>query len=214
VAKYYPVASTPSTPTTPTTPSTPAAQPPYTVSPTPLTAKYVAGYPATISAKASQTTTFVGVVHIKLSADSTVIASAQATPNADGSIAVAVATSASATPGHYAGDITVNVCKDANCTGQLDGAPFKVPYVVDVVSPDGGVTATSSTPPATAQQWAGNVLLTKNLVFVSTDGATYAIDRSTHAQVWTYPFGGKLSMSSNGILYINGLSSILAVNLK
>ena len=54
----------------------------------------------------------------------------------------------------------------------------------------------------------------RNGVMISTDGATYAIDRTTHAQVWSVPFGGKLALSANGILYINSLSSILAVNLK
>jgi len=68
--------------------------------------------------------------------------------------------------------------------------------------------------PPNAEWWPSGVLLTNNLVFVSTDNATYAIDRTTHAQVWSYPFSGKLSLSANGILYINSGSSILAVNVK
>lgn len=151
-----PVASSP--PVTPTPPTTPAAPPPYTLSPSPLTAKYVAGYPVTISATATQSTTFVGIVYVKLSADSGAIDSAKATPNPDGSLAVAVATSATVAPGHYAGNVTVDVCKDANCTAELDGAPFKVPYAIDVVSPDGGVATTTLSPIAPlagAGDWSG-----------------------------------------------------------
>jgi hypothetical protein len=154
-----PVGSTPPpVPVTPAPPTPPAVQPPYTVSPSPLTAKYVAGYPATISATATQTTTFVGIAYVKVSADNGVIESVQASAGADGKVAVVVQTSGSAVPGHYAGNVTVNICKDANCTAQLDGAPFKVPYVIDIVSPDGGVTMTNPStlaPLAGAGDWSG-----------------------------------------------------------
>jgi hypothetical protein len=143
---------------TPSPPPPPAVQPPYTVSPSPLTAKYVAGYPATINATATQTTAFVGIAYVKASADSGIIESVQASPGADGKVAVVVQTSGSAAPGHYAGNVTVNVCKDANCTAQLDGSPFKVPYVIDVVSPDGGATMTNASPLAPlagAGDWSG-----------------------------------------------------------
>lgn len=150
-------ASTPADPV-PVTPVTPAAPPPYTMSPATLAAKFVAGYPATITAKASQTTTFVGIAYIKLTADNSVIDKVQATSNADGSLAVTVATSASAVPGHYAGDITFNACKDVNCVAQLEGSPFKVPYVIDVISPDGGVKISNLTalaPLAGGGDWSG-----------------------------------------------------------
>jgi hypothetical protein len=58
------------------------------------------------------------------------------------------------------------------------------------------------------------VLLTKNLVFVSTNLATYAIDVSTHRTVWSYPLPGRLSLSRNGILYLQGKDLLLAFNLK
>jgi outer membrane protein assembly factor BamB len=48
------------------------------------------------------------------------------------------------------------------------------------------------------------VLLTQNAVIVSTNLSTYAIDRSTHHVVWSYPTAGNLALSSNGILYIEG----------
>jgi hypothetical protein len=153
-----PVGSTPTGPVTPTPPPPPAVQPPYTVSPSPLTAKYVAGYPATILAGATQTTAFVGIAYIKVSADSSVIESVQASASADGRVAVTVQTSGSVAPGHYAGNVTVNVCKDPNCASQLDGAPFKVPYVIDVVSPEGGAAMSNApalAPLAGAGDWSG-----------------------------------------------------------
>ncbi|MES2162708.1 MAG: PQQ-binding-like beta-propeller repeat protein [Pseudomonadota bacterium] len=153
-----PAGSTSVTPTTPDAPPTPVVPPPYTLTPGKLTAKFVAGYPATITAKASQTTTFVGIAYIKLNVDNNVIESAQSKTNADGSIAVTVATSALATAGHYVGDITVNVCKDVNCAAQLEGSPFKVPYVIDVVAPTGGATTSNLTnlaPLTGAGDWNG-----------------------------------------------------------
>lgn len=47
-----------------------------------------------------------------------------------------------------------------------------------------------------------NVIATENLVFLSTGRRTYAVDVATHQTVWTYPYPGRLAMSSNGILYI------------
>jgi outer membrane protein assembly factor BamB len=128
------------------------------VSPSPLTGKYVAGYPITISASATQTTTFVGIAYVKLIADSSVIESVQTSAGADGKIAVSVQTSGAAAPGHYAGNVTVNVCKDPNCAAQLDGAPFKVPYVIDVVAAEGGATVSNApalAPLTGAGDWSG-----------------------------------------------------------
>jgi outer membrane protein assembly factor BamB len=48
----------------------------------------------------------------------------------------------------------------------------------------------------------GNLLLTENLIFLSTSAATYAIDLSTHQAVWSAPVTGALAMSSNRVLYI------------
>ena len=48
------------------------------------------------------------------------------------------------------------------------------------------------------------VLVTDNLVFVSTNLATYAIDLESQRTVWSYPLVGRLALSRNGILYIRG----------
>lgn len=47
-----------------------------------------------------------------------------------------------------------------------------------------------------------NVLVTRNLVFVSTDVAVHAIDLVTHQRVWTHPVPGMLALSASGTLYI------------
>jgi hypothetical protein len=91
---------------------------------------------------AKQTVTFVGIAYISLVADAAIFQSPiTVTTNPDGSLAVQLQTSASATPGHYAGNVTVNVCTDPKCNNHLSGSPFLVPYAVDVISPSGGVTA-------------------------------------------------------------------------
>lgn len=60
-----------------------------------------------------------------------------------------------------------------------------------------------------------DILVTKNLVFVSFSGMTYALDVKTHQLVWTEPTGGALSMSANGVLYISALGgSVVGFNVK
>ena len=49
----------------------------------------------------------------------------------------------------------------------------------------------------------GNLVLTRNLVFVGTSAGTQAIDRTTHQSVWSAPQSGALALSSNSVLYIS-----------
>jgi len=77
-----------------------------------------------------------------------------------------------------------------------------------------GTLVWSWTAPSGDQHFVSDVLVTKNLVFLSTDNATYAVDRASHAAVWNYQVGGKLALSANGILYIRSASAIAAVNLR
>jgi hypothetical protein len=58
------------------------------------------------------------------------------------------------------------------------------------------------------------VLLTHNIVFVSTNLAIYGIDTTSHQAVWSYPLTGRLALSQNGILYIEGASPLTAINVK
>lgn len=59
-----------------------------------------------------------------------------------------------------------------------------------------------------------DLLVTDNLIFVSTSQRVYAIDLETHSPVWSYWKTGNLAMSANGVLYINSGDSLGAVNLK
>jgi hypothetical protein len=49
---------------------------------------------------------------------------------------------------------------------------------------------------------------------VSSNLATYAIDRAAHETVWSFPLVGKLSLSKNGVLYSQGATLISAFNVK
>ncbi|UQV46372.1 PQQ-binding-like beta-propeller repeat protein [Janthinobacterium lividum] len=77
-----------------------------------------------------------------------------------------------------------------------------------------GTLIWSWTAPSDARSFNSDVLVTNNLIFVSTATTTYAIDRTTHGSVWSYKASGKLAMSANGILYIKGDTTIVAINLK
>jgi outer membrane protein assembly factor BamB len=55
---------------------------------------------------------------------------------------------------------------------------------------------------ATDAEFHRNVLVTNNLVFVSTDRAIHAIDLNTRQSVWSYPAPGMLALSAGGTLYI------------
>ena len=70
-------------------------------------------------------------------------------------------------------------------------------------------------PPASADSgFKSEVLLTNNLVFVSTNNNVYAIDRASHRQVWSYPVSANLALSRNGILYLEGVATLTAINVK
>jgi hypothetical protein len=136
-----------SSPPPPPPPPVVVAPPPYTFSPAAVTASYVPGYPANVALTAKQTVPFVGVVYIKVLADADVIDPAVGVvPQADGSVNVQIKTSSTAKPGLYSGNFTVNVCSDPNCNMPLAGAPFKLPYSIEVLSPDGSLQAFTETP--------------------------------------------------------------------
>lgn len=57
-------------------------------------------------------------------------------------------------------------------------------------------------PPVGETLYAGNLILANNMVFVSTNLATYAVSLATHQTVWSVARTGHLAMSSNRVLYI------------
>jgi outer membrane protein assembly factor BamB len=79
---------------------------------------------------------------------------------------------------------------------------------------DGTLLWSWALPSGSDTQFVSEVLLTKNLAFVSTDRATYAVDLATHEPVFSYPASGKLALSANAILYIHNSTDLIALNLK
>ena len=63
-----------------------------------------------------------------------------------------------------------------------------------------GALQWSWAPPA--GQPVGPMIATKNLLVVSTAANTYAVDLASRGQVWSYPAGGHLTLSAQGILFI------------
>jgi len=60
-----------------------------------------------------------------------------------------------------------------------------------------------------------NVIVTRNLAFVSSESRTQAIDLASQRIVWTYPMGGSLAISARGVLYVlNATGTLAAVNLR
>jgi len=78
---------------------------------------------------------------------------------------------------------------------------------------DGGLLWTWRRP-AQAALWPA-MIVTRNLLF-ATDGAqTYAVDLAAHLVVWTYPAGGELSLSADGLLLIGQTNGTLtAIGVK
>jgi hypothetical protein len=89
------------------------------------------------------------------------------------------------------------------------------PYRIEARNEGDGTLAWSWTPGQAAETtWGGEPVVTNNLMFVSTNLATYAIDMTTHKPVWSYPASGRLALSRSGILYIQNTEAVVAVNLK
>jgi outer membrane protein assembly factor BamB len=94
-------------------------------------------------------------------------------------------------------------------------APNTNPYRIEARAEGDGALQWSWTPPQAAETgWVAEPLVTKNLLFVSTNVATYAIDLRTHKTVWSYPAGGKLALTRSGVLYIQNADALVAFNVK
>jgi outer membrane protein assembly factor BamB len=66
-----------------------------------------------------------------------------------------------------------------------------------------GALLWSWSPPTSSEtSYVGDVLLTNNLVFLSTNTTIYAIDTTTHQSVWSLPTSGYLALSEYGVLYV------------
>ncbi|MFZ6767410.1 PQQ-binding-like beta-propeller repeat protein [Undibacterium sp. Di26W] len=72
--------------------------------------------------------------------------------------------------------------------------------------------------PIGANGYLQNMIVTNNVLLVGSFSAVFAVDLSSHQTVWSYPRGGDLALSKNGILYVNkgtsGYGSFMAFNTK
>jgi hypothetical protein len=96
------------------------------------------------------------------------------------------------------------------------------PLRLEARAESSGALLWSWTPPASGDvEFASEVLLTRNAVFVSTNQSTYAIDRVSRRTMWSYPAAGNLALSRNGVLYIakqgaygESDTTLTAINLR
>jgi hypothetical protein len=79
---------------------------------------------------------------------------------------------------------------------------------------DGSLLWSWAAPASGDVAFKSEVLLTNNLAFVSTNLSTYAVDLNTHKAVWSYPVSGNLALSSDGVLYLEGINTLTAINAK
>jgi outer membrane protein assembly factor BamB len=92
-------------------------------------------------------------------------------------------------------------------------AARNAPASLDALSEADGHLLWSWTPPAGDTSFHRNILVTHNLVFVSTDQNVYAIDLATHEAVWHVAKSGMLALSSSGLLLITTGATLSDGNL-
>ena len=91
----------------------------------------------------------------------------------------------------------------------------KSPMRLEVRAESDAAVRWTWTPPIAGETlWSGEPVVTKNMVFVSTDRNTYAIDLRTRKPVWSYPLAGRLALTRSGILYIHSDEALVAVTVK
>jgi len=81
-------------------------------------------------------------------------------------------------------------------------AGSNTPKSFDAIDEATGQVLWSWVPPVSDLRFHRNVVVTDNLVFVSTDRAVYALDLATRQPVWSYPTPGTMAISGGGTLYI------------
>ena len=92
-------------------------------------------------------------------------------------------------------------------------AARNAPAALDALSEADGHVLWSWPIPAGDTSFHRNVVVTRNLVFVSTDTSVYAIDLNTRQSVWSYPNPGMLAISALPNLYIATGATISDGNL-
>ncbi len=94
-------------------------------------------------------------------------------------------------------------------------APNFNPYRLEARAEADGKLLWSWVPPLGGEvSFHASPVVTKNLLFVSTNLNTYALDLKTRKVVWSYPAVGYLAISASGLLYIQSPDALVTVNLK
>lgn len=98
-------------------------------------------------------------------------------------------------------------------------AGSSAPSSLDAIDEATGQVLWSWAPPDSQQIFQRNVVVTDNLVFVSTDSVIYALDLATRQAVWSYPAPGMMAISGSGTLYIvegarEPTGRLIAISLK
>ena len=101
-------------------------------------------------------------------------------------------------------------------TGGFTGAVTLAADVLYLVN-DGTVEARRESDGTLLWSWSppqgqvqGTTVVTRNVLFTATETTTYALDLGAQRQVWTYPAGGHLALSTQGVLLIAGLDGRLS----
>ena len=94
-----------------------------------------------------------------------------------------------------------------------------MPSVLDAMDEATGKVLWSWFPPESSETIHRNIIVTRNLLFVSTDRAVYAIDLATRKSVWRYAEPGALALSADRTLYISvgavtSTGKLVAIRLK
>ncbi|HEX4854243.1 PQQ-binding-like beta-propeller repeat protein [Arenimonas sp.] len=98
-------------------------------------------------------------------------------------------------------------------------AGSNLPKSFDAIDEATGQVLWSWVPPPSDLSFHRNVIVTDNLVFVSTNRAIYAIDLVTRQPIWSYPTPGMMAISGSGTLYIvegarEPTGRLIAISLK
>lgn len=88
------------------------------------------------------------------------------------------------------------------------------PYQLEARSATNGALLWKWTPPRADETdyFGNNLIVTDNMIFVSTNKQLYAISLTSHAPVWTYWKPGRIAISQNGVLYISTYNWLLQTN--
>jgi outer membrane protein assembly factor BamB len=80
------------------------------------------------------------------------------------------------------------------------------PTRLDAINISDGSIAWSWTPPD-GIEFVANIVVTENVLFVSTNTTTYGIDLSNRSVVWTYPRPGYLAIAPGNLLLISEMAA-------